>query len=401
MINSVSGYGSTGSICVDIANELESQGHECFIAFGQISKGYKNGFKIGTKLENNLHNIGSRIFGKQGYFSKNGTNKLIDFIKQYNPDVIHLHNIHGNYLNIEILFDYLIQTQKPVVWTLHDCWAFTGKCAHYTDVSCYKWQTECNNCPQLQTYPPSLFFDHSKTMFNDKKKWFTSLEKLTILTVSEWLKTQVEMSFFKNHAIKTIYNWVDHTVFKETLDDCFIKRYNLDKDKFTIVLVSAGWYSTDQKWKDATKLAALIDKETQLILIGKVEDKIKIPQNITHISYLDGKETLAKAYSFANVYVHLSSEDTFGKVIAEAMSCGTPVIVYGATACPEIVGTACGFVVEKNNLDQVYNAIKKIENLGKNHFSNKCRTRVLENFDIQKNIEATINTYKEILVHDN
>lgn len=393
MINSVSGFGSTGSISVDIALELENQGHECFIAFGQISKGYKNGFKIGTKIENNLHNLGSRLLGKQGYFSKQGTKKLLEFIDDYNPDVIHLHNLHGNYLNLELLFNYLNKVQKPIVWTLHDCWAFTGKCAHYTDVACDKWKTECNNCPQLQTYPPSVFFDHSKSMHIDKKKWFTSIENLKIITVSNWLKQQVEMSFLNKYKIQTIYNWVDHTVFKETLDEDFINTYSLEKDKFTIVLVSAAWYETDTKWKDALKLAALCGTEIQILLIGKVADKMIMPQNIIHIPYLNGQTELAKAYSFADAYVHLSTEDTFGLVIAEALSCGTPAIVYNSTACPEIVGEGCGFRVEKRNIKAVYNALMQIKNGDKKRYSSNSREFVKNNFDSSKNINKIIKLY--------
>ena len=161
---SVCGFGSTGSICVDIATVLEQQGHECYIAYGQGTTTYKKSYKIGTVLENHIHNLGSRLLGKQGYFTKKGTQQLVQFIKQYNPDIIHLHNLHGNYLNLKVLFEYLINVQKPVVWTLHDCWAFTGKCAHYTDIQCFKWQTHCANCPQLQTYPPIVFIDQSITM---------------------------------------------------------------------------------------------------------------------------------------------------------------------------------------------------------------------------------------------
>lgn len=396
MINSVSGYGSTGSICVDIALELERQGHECYIAYGQISNGYDKEFKIGTTIENHLHNIGSRLFGKQGYFTRSGTKKLVEFIKGYNPDVIHFHNLHGNYLNLEILFEYLISVQKPIVWTLHDCWAYTGKCAHYTEVQCYKWQTECTTCPQLKTYPPSVFFDYSKEMFVDKKKWFTSLQNLTIIPVSKWLAGEVQKSFLSKFPIHPIYNWVDHAIFKETIDEEFIQKYGIDTSKFTIVLVSAGWSVTDVKWIDALKLASIIDNDMQIVMIGKVADATLLPMNIKHIPYLHGKEELAKAYSFADVYVHLSTEDTFGKVIAEAMSCGTPAIVYNATACPEIVGDGCGYVVEKRNIPAIIENIKKIQKKGRSSYSSYCRAHVLANFDLKSNIEQTINNYKQL-----
>lgn len=394
MINSVSGYGSTGSICVDIALELERQGHECYIAYGQISKGYKNEFKIGTQLENHLHNLGSRIFGKQGYFTKSGTKKLVHFIKKYDPDIVHLHNLHGNYLNLEILFEYLNEVQKPVVWTLHDCWGFTGKCAHYTDVACYKWQTQCMKCPQLNKYPPSLFFDRTEFMFIDKKKMFNSIKNLTIIPVSNWLANEVKKSFLKGHSIKPIYNWVNHEIFVVNNEE-IRNRYSITKDKFVILGVSAGWNISSTKLQDFIRLSKVISDDMQIVLVGKANKQDDIPTSIIHIPYVDSKEELAKIYSMADVYVHLSTEDTFGKVIAEAMSCGTPVIVYNATACPEIVKEGCGYVVEKRNLKNIYECLIKIKVNGKISYSEKCRNHVIENFDLKRNIHKTIDIYKE------
>ena len=298
MINSVSGYGSTGTICEDIASEVESQGHECFIAYGQATTNYKKSFKIGTILENHFHNLGSRIFGKQGYFTKNGTKKLLNYIDSINPDIIHLHNLHGNYLNLPLLFDYLIKLNKPIVWTFHDCWAFTGKCAHYTDVACYKWQSHCNQCPQTKKYPPSLFLDKSKLMFSDKKKWFTSIQNLTVITVSNWLEIEVKKSFFKSYPIKTIYNWVDTEIFKPVNSKDVITEYGLDTNKFTILLVSAYWNENDVKWIDLLALSALVSNDVQLIVIGHVENKTKLPKNIFHINYINSKIKLAQLYSF-------------------------------------------------------------------------------------------------------
>jgi putative colanic acid biosynthesis glycosyltransferase len=396
MINTVSGYGSTGSICTDIASVLKKGGHECCIAYGQGTTTYKNSFKIGTKVENHLHNIGSRLFGKQGYFTKRGSNKLITYIKEVDPDVIHLHNLHGNYLNLEILFKYLIKVQKPVVWTLHDCWAFTGKCVHYTDVSCVKWQTQCNKCPQLKTYPPSMFLDQSRVMFEDKKKWFAALKKLTIIPVSHWLEGEVKKSFFKNNTIVPIYNWVDHSVFKphtENVKD----QYGIDLNKFIILGVSSSWSSSTDRLKDFIALSKLISNNMQIVLVGKTANKKDIPSSIIHIPYLNGREALAKIYSNANVYVHVSTEDTFGKVIAEALSCGTPAIVYNSTACPEVIGEGCGYVVEKRNTTQILDAIVKIKEKTKEQYSEFCRKRVVENFDFNANINETISIYKEKL----
>ncbi len=397
MINSVSGYGSTGTICEDIAFVLEREGHECFIAYGQATTNYKKSFKIGTILENHLHNLGSRIFGKQGYFTTNGTKKLLNYIDSIRPDVIHLHNLHGNYLNLPLLFAYLIKYNKPVVWTFHDCWAFTGKCAHYTDVACYKWQSFCDHCPQTEKYPPSLFLDRSKSMFFDKKQWFTSIENLSVITVSEWLEGQVRHSFFKERTIKTIYNWVDTEIFKSTDSKDVIKGYGLNTNKFTVLLVSAHWNENDVKWKDLLALSKLVSNDVQLIVAGYVENKSKLPENVFHINYINSKIKLAQLYSFSDVYVHLSTEDTFGKVIAEALSCGTPAIVYDSTACPEIIGEGCGYVVEKRNVNQIASAINTIKKNSKTFYSANCRNFVVENFNIYSNINTTIDVYKSLI----
>lgn len=395
MINSVSGFGSTGSICVDLATALELQGHECFIAYGQISKGYTKTFKVGTSLENHYHNLGSRITGKQGYFTKSGTEKLVKFIEEFNPDVIHLHNLHGNYLNLEILFQYLIKVQKPVVWTLHDCWAFTGKCAHYTEVGCYKWQTHCHKCPQVHSYPPSILLDKSEAMFTDKKKWFAALNNLTLIPVSHWLEDEVKKSFLNKYPIKMIYNWVDHNIFKHNVNSLKSK-YKINQNKFIILGVSAGWTAKSSKFQDFLLLSKIIDKDMQIVLIGKKDNAIEFPPNIINIPYIETSRELAQLYSDADVYVHLSREDTFGKVIAEALSCGTPAIVYNVTGCPELVGEGCGYIVAKGHVEKINEKILLIKKYGRDHYSSFCRQFVLDNFDIKKNTNAVINIYQKI-----
>ena len=397
IINTVCGYGSTCRSCKDLATVLEKQGHECYIAYGQGTTDYTKGYKIGTIIENHIHNIGSRVTGKQGYFTTNGTIKLIQFIKSFNPDIIHLDNLHGNYLNLKILFEYLIEIQKPIVWCLHDCWAFTGKCTHYSDVSCYKWETECGNCPQIQKYPPSIFFDQTEIMFRDKKKWFTSIKNMTIIPVSKWLAGEVEKSFLKKYPITTIYNWVNNDLFKDSHDINFLKKYGLQIDKFSILLVSASWNKLDVKWQDALKLAASLPEDMQLIMIGKVGSPELIPKNIIHIPYLHEEKELALAYSFSDVYVHLSTEDTFAKVIAEALSCGTPAIVYDSTACAETIGYNCGYVVEKRNIILVLEAINKVQQNTKAYYSKNCRERVIKNYDFEININKKIKIFKNIL----
>jgi len=396
LINSVCGYSSTGGICIDLAEALQMQGHECFIAYGQLTTEYVNSYKIGSVPENHMHNLCSRITGKQGYFTKNGTRKLIDYIATINPDVIHLHNLHGNYLNLELLFNYLALANKPVVWTLHDCWAFTGKCAHYTDIGCYKWQTQCNHCPQLKKYPPSIILDRSSVMFEDKKRWFNSVKNMTITPVSNWLAGEVNQSFLAKYPIVPIYNWIDQTIFKPTTLN-IRKKLGIDENKFMILGVSAGWSANDYKLKEFIRLSQLIAEDMQIVLVGGKNKLESLPDNIIHIPYVSNKTELAAIYTTAGVYVHLSVEDTFGKVIAEAMSCGTPAIVYNSTACPEIIGEGCGYVVEKGDLDGIVRNICTIMANSKVSYTAQCIGHVKDNFDINQNTDKTIELYKSIL----
>ncbi|KQB99624.1 glycosyltransferase [Pedobacter sp. Hv1] len=397
LINTVSGIGSTGRTCIEKALVLEEQGHECYIAYGQGHSSYYRSFKVGTTLENHLHNLGSRVLGKQGYFTKRGTERLVKFIEEIQPDVINLHNLHGNYINLEILFDFLITYNKAVVLTLHDCWAFTGKCTHYTDVQCFKWQTQCEHCPQVHKYPASLFLDSSFMMYKDKKRWFNAIKNLSIITVSDWLLQQVEQSFLKDHTTLRIYNWVNHDIFKPIERRTIYQQYGIEPNKFLILGVSAGWSKNQNRLIDFIKLSKMVSEDMQIVLIGKTYNLNDIPHNVISIPYLNSESALTELYASADVYVHLSTEDTFGKVIAESMSCGTPVIVYNSTACPEIVGEGCGYVVDKRNVEAVYDKIKLIKSQPKSIYSYNCRAHVKANYDRHTNIQQTIDLYQLVI----
>lgn len=395
-INTVCGYGSTGSIAADIASLLEKKGHQCYIAYGQGSTSLKNSYKIGSKLENHLHNIYSRLFGKQGYYSKHGTEGLIRYINNIKPEIIHLHNLHGNYINLEILFNYLSKADIPVVWTLHDCWAFTGKCAHYVAAGCYKWKKQCFQCPLYKVYPPSMFFDKSKELFIDKKEWFTSIKRMIIVPVSKWLAHEVSQSFLSKYPIHQIYNWVDYKKFSVQAEDVR-SEYGIHTDQFTILSVSAEWTQSSNRYLDAIKLAKILPENTQLVLVGKRARGTTFPDNIIHIPYINGTKELAKLYSIADVFIHFSVEDTFGKVIAEAMACGTPVIVFNSTACPELVGKDCGYIVAPHDIQGIADAVNKITKNGKNIYSAQCVSYVRNNFDYQTNAGQFVEVYQEML----
>ena len=395
-INIVYAEKSTGRTCKEVEKALLQQGYEVITAFGKGKNITKNSYLIDTPIEYYVHNILSRITGLQGYYSYFATKRLIKKIENFNPDVIHLRNLHANYLNLPLLFKYLAKINKPVIQNLHDCWVYTGKCPYYTDIKCDNWKTVCHDCPFLNRYPKSYFFDFTKKMYLDKKKWYSNINNLTIIGVSDWVTNEGKKSFLnrENVNFKRIYNWIDLSIFKKYNNGETKKQYGIDDNKFIILGVSANWSEGTVRYEDFMNLADMIDgNKMQIVLIGKSKNKIE-HKNIIHYQYMDNTTELAKMYSMADVYVHMSVEDTFGKVIAEALACETPAIVYNSTGCSEIVGNGCGFVVEPRNLKEIINSINKIYN-NEVKLTN-MRKWVEDKFNYEKNVNELINLYKDL-----
>lgn len=396
-INTVCGAGSTGVIAVEIADFLKSKGHESVITYGNGSSNYPDSFNFGSKFRNKIHALyDTRILGLEGYGSKYGTHMLLNYIEQYKPDIVHLHTLHGNFLNFPMLFKFLGEKRIPVVWSLFDTWAITGKCTHFTSSGCTKWQNKCGACPQLHTSgAETFFFDRTQKILKDKIHLTSTLHNLHIIVCSNWLKWEVEKSHLKNRPIHMIYNWIDTAKFYPIEDKSIYDKYGLDRNKKILVSVSAFWNKLTTRFEDAKRLADILTDDYQLVIVGKKEG-IKIPDNIIHIPYVNGTEELSKLYTEALAFVGFSIEDTFGKVFAEAMLCGTPCVVFDSTACPEVVGD-CGYAVAPHDVRSMFDRIKEIDNEGKELYSQKCIQRVKENFGYEKNIGKYLEVYKEIL----
>lgn len=344
---------STGRIAVDLYRTLRDNGHEGLFAFArnQTEPDVPH-YIIGSKASIYLDGFMTRLTDRAGFYSKAATQKLIKKIKEYDPDIIHLHNLHGYYLNIELLFKYLRECGKPVVWTLHDCWAFTGHCCHYSLAGCDRWMIGCEKCPQLKVYPKSVFMDSSKRNYFDKKKLFTTVPNLTLVCVSHWLENEVKKSFLKELPCEVIHNGIDLNVFKHT-DSQVKTKYGIT-DKKMLLAVSTSWSEKSKGLEDVLQLAMRADGKYAVVVVGLTdEEKKKMPEVITAITRTDNTQELAELYSAADYYFNASVEETFGLPTVEAMACGTPVIVYNATALPEVVTNKCGFVVEPHDLDAV------------------------------------------------
>lgn len=393
-INSVCGIGSTGRIATDIHNMLIEKGHESYVAYGRyLPKNCDDTIRIGTKFDNYTHGIKTRVFDRHGFGSRRVTIEFIDKLKQINPDIIHLHNIHGYYINIEILFNYLKKANKPVVWTLHDCWSFTGHCAHFDYIGCDSWKTDCFNCPEKHSYPSSLFFCDSKNNYSRKKRIFTGLKNMTIITPSKWLAKLVKESFLREYPIKVINNGIALDIFKPMKSN-FREEHKL-MDKFIILGVASTW--TSRKGFDHfIELSKNLSYDEVIIMIGLTDrQRKKLPDNIIGINRTNNVEELAEIYAVSDVYVNLTLEDTFPTTNIESMACGTPVITFDTGGSSESVSDNCGFVVDKGNLKEVINKIRMIKYNGKSKYTGNVINVANKFYNKEKLFNEYIDIYKQ------
>lgn len=398
-INTTKNSGSTGRIATQIRKYVNDKGDLCEIAFGYGNGEDKTAFSMYSRVGTHLHSFLSRKLCMQGRCSRFQTHRLVKFLKEEKPDIVHLHNIHGHYLNYEILFRYLKSIQIPVIWTFHDCWPYTGKCAHYSSAGCDKWKTECYDCPNLHTYPDSTF-DGSRRNFHHKKRCFTNLENLHIVCVSDWLKSQVEQSFFKGKDISRIYNGIDTSVFYPQAEQDVAKaaeKYGIDLGKKIILGVSGVW-KADKGLQVFLDLAQAVSSAYQIGLVGvSRSQKESLPESVIAIERTDNMQELASLYTLADVLVNASKEETFGMVPAEAMACGTPVVVSSGTACPEIVEQNVGLVVSMDSIEELMNAVSVICNNGKANYSASCVERVRDNFSVEAMNTQYYDLYKRVI----
>ena len=391
-INVVCGTGSTGRIVTDIYHLLTQNGDQCRVAYSRGSAPKEiDAVKIGSKSDIYGHALLSRITDKQGFYSKQATRQLIEKIREYNPDIIHLHNVHGYYLNIEILFDFLRIYSRPVIWTLHDCWSFTGHCTHFSRAGCDKWKEGCSKCPQKKEYPASLFLDNSKDNWILKKQIFSGLN-LTIVTVSEWLKKMVSQSFLQDCHVRTIYNGLDLEVFKPTEID-FRKEYGIE-DKHLILGVANVW-TKSKGIDDFMQLADMIGDDYRIVLVGvSKQQKKHMKSNMIGIENTSDARYLAGIYTAADVFVNTSVEETMGMTTVEALACGTPAIVYNATGIPEVLADMPEMVVSPHNIVGVNEMIERICETG---IEQEKLLNIARKFDKWKRFQEYLVLYREVI----
>ena len=387
--------GSNGTMAEGIGELLISKNWESYIAFGRFKRPSKSKtIQIGSKTGILFHGLLTRLFDLHGLGSIIATYRLVKKIEKIKPDIIHLHHLHGYYINIIILFKYLKKLKTPIVWTFHDCWSFTGHCTHFDHVNCNKWETYCSKCPQLKEYPKTYFIDRSHKNFNLKKRLFGSIKNLTIVSVSSWLDNVVSKSFFTNASREVILNGID--ISKFTITEKIKKRVHLE-NKFTILGVATSWNSR-KGLSDFKSLSKLLRENEIIVLVGLSKSQIKkLPKKIIGISKTENQLELSDLYNSSDVFLNLSVEETFGLTTAEALACGTPAIVYNSTASPELIDSKTGIVVKKNDISGLLDAIQEIKSKGKLFYSKSCRKRAVKLFNRDKRFKQYFELYNRLI----
>lgn len=352
-------YGSTGNIMLGIAEIAREKGIEAWVCVPKSRDNSKKDVEgqifIGNRISRNLHIQFGKMTGYQGCFSIISTWNFLRKISEIKPDVIHLHNLHGNYINLPMLFYYIKKHDIPVIWTLHDCWSFTGQCPHFTMVKCGKWKSGCHDCSQYKKYPATKV-DRTKKMWRMKKKWFTGVRRMIIIPPSEWLGNLIKESYLKEYSIQVIHNGIDLEVFR-TIESNFRKKYHISNEKYVLLGVSFAW--GESKGLDVfIELANRLDFRFQIVLIGTDEtiDK-QLPKNIISIRRTQNQKELAEIYAAADVFINPTREENYPTVNMESIACGTPVITFNTGGSPEIINEETGIVIKDNTIESLYKAI--------------------------------------------
>lgn len=389
-------YGSPGRIVEQIGSLAISQGWEVCVAHSSRNQNPSQlpHFAITTKMQEVFHAIGAKFFDLHGLLSTKQTRELVARIKDYQPDIIHLHNIHGYFCNFKVLFEYLDTIDTPVVWTMHDCWPFTGRCFHFVGANCTKWKTGCYDCKAEAGYTVSKYCDRSKSLYELKKRLFSSVRNMTLVPVSDWQAAFIKDSFLKNCQIHTIHNGVDLDKFKPLDGTRLRDKHNLHR-KFVIIGVASPW-NTRKGFDDFCKLRSMLSDDFAIIMVGLKQEQIKnLPKGIIGITRTESQQELAEYYSMADCFVNLTYLDTFPTTNLEALACGTPVITYNTGGSPEAIDERTGLVVDQGDINGIVDAIRQLR---QHPLSSKdCRDRAERFFDKDKCFQEYIDLYDSLL----
>lgn len=396
-INSVVNTGSTGRIAEDIGRIAMGKGWKSYIAYARNERPSQSQLiKIGGDWDIKLHGLQTRLLDNHGFASNRATHKFIEEVERIKPTIVHLHNIHGYYINIEILFNYFAKADIPVVWTLHDCWAFTGHCCHFSFIGCEKWKTHCYECPQKKSYPASYLIDNSRNNFSRKRELFNSVKSMTIVPVSNWLGGLVGESFLKDYPKEVIHNGVDLDIFKPMNTESIAKKY-YTQNKFVLLGVANIW-GQRKGLQDFRELSKHLSDDEVIVLVGLSKEQTKdLPTNIIGLERTESVQELAELYSLADVFINPTYEDNFPTTNIESLACGTPVVTYKTGGSPEAIDANTGFVVNQGDIHCLTKVVAEIKSKGKNYYFDACVDRAKDMYDKGDRFEEYFELYKDII----
>lgn len=392
--------GSTGNIMMNIAKCARKEGVEVdtystntfSYRYQKLPKPPLGHCYYGTYLENTIHYFMGRTIGFNGCFSVLATKRLVKKMKKDKVDIIHLHNIHGYCINLFVLFRFIKKNNIKLVWTLHDCWSFTGHCPYFDIANCEKWKDGCQKCPQINRYPSSIF-DDSKYMYKLKKKLLGDLKNVVLVTPSEWLANQIKDSFLKNNTVNVINNGIDLNIFKPT-SSTYRNKWMCEEKK--IILGVANCWEYKKGLDVFIELASILDDEYQIVLVGTDEkvDEI-LPANVISIHRTKNQEELSKIYTAADLFINPTREDNFPTVNIEALACGTPVLTFNTGGSPEIINKTCGSIVKKDDVEALYDELIRIFS-DVPYSEEACRKRA-KYFDAENNYKKYVELFKSLI----
>ncbi len=398
-INAVYGYGSTGVIVKTIHELALSKGIQSYVAYSKTctpEKDIINGYKIGNYFGNKLHALLYRIGGKQAYFSRFSTLKLLIHIKKIKPDIVSLHNLHSNYINLNMLLKFLAKNDIKTVLTMHDCWFYTGGCFHYSQIGCNKWQKECGNCPKKNADLKARFFETSDKTLRDRKKYLSAIKNLTCIGVSEWISGELKKSILNDKHIVTIENGIDTSFFTPTESD-FRAKYNLE-GKFLILGLASKYFNPVNK-ETFDFVVNSMNKDDLLVLIGCTsEQQESLPENVLGLPFIYDRDEMRKIFSACDVFANCSREDTLSSINLEAQACGTPVVVYNTTGLPEsICDGETGYVVECGNANCFVDKIFNVKRQTKKCYHDRCVDFVAKKYNAEINFLKVLKLFEDIM----
>lgn len=393
---------STGRIMQEIGELAMQNGWESYIAYSKGRDGIKpcasELVPVGNIGSVAWHGVETRLLDRHGLASAGATRRLVRKIDEIAPDVIHIHNIHGYFLNYRILFDYLSQCDIPVVWTVHDCWLYTGHCYYYSSVNCNRWQTGCHHCPQKRQFPASLLRDRSRKNYEDKRKAFTSMPKdrLMIVPVSEWIKSEMQQSFWKGYDFRVIHNGIDTGLFHPCATEEIRSRYQLGSKH--IWLGVASIWSKEKGLDDFVVLAEMLADDEVIVLVGlKPEDRKRLPRQIVGIARTENIQQLAELYSAADVLLNPTWQDNYPTVNLEAIACGTPVVTYRTGGSVEAIADGTGLVVDQGDVKGLRDAARAVRKIDRRVWQQQCRDYALKHFGKKERYADYFLLYDELI----